>query len=365
MKKEILVSKNVSVKEVLKELDRTAEKTLLVVDQENRLLGTITDGDIRRYLLKGKSLEDDIKGIYCEKPTFVRDGKFTLESVKKIFIKKKINLLPVLDEKNRVVDYIVWDKVFSEEAKLAQTGKIDVPVVVMAGGKGTRLEPFTNILPKPLIPINDKPVIELIIEKFRGQGAKEYYLILNFKGEMIKAYFSSIERDYKVTYVWESDFLGTAGGLKLIEDMNSDIFIVSNCDVIVKADFEEVISLHKKNNAAMTILSSIQHYKLPYGVIKFRNNGVVTDVVEKPEYTTTINTGVYVLNKYVTQFIPERKHFDMPDLIRTLIEHNQKVVTYPVNQNDYIDTGQWEGYRKAVEKLRYAFPATRQEYELQ
>ncbi|MCK5504355.1 MAG: NTP transferase domain-containing protein, partial [Thermodesulfovibrionia bacterium] len=230
--------------------------------------------------------------------------------------------------------------------------KIKVPVIVMAGGKGTRLEPFTKILPKPLIPVNDKPILELIIEEFRRQGGKKYYLILNSKGEMIKAYFNGIQKDYELKYVWESDFLGTAGGLRLLKKLESDIFIVTNCDVIVKADYQQVIKLHKKQNASMTILSSIQHHKIPYGVISFREKGSVTDIHEKPEYTLTINTGIYVLNKDILKLIPRNEYFDMTDLIKTLIDNDKKVITYPVNENDYIDIGQWEEYKKAVEKLK-------------
>jgi NDP-sugar pyrophosphorylase family protein len=258
----------------------------------------------------------------------------------------------VLDDGEKVVDYIIWDEVFAEQKRPPKNGKIKVPVIVMAGGKGTRLEPFTKILPKPLIPVNDKPILELIIEEFRRQGGKKYYLILNSKGEMIKAYFNGIQKDYELKYVLESDFLGTAGGLRLLNKLDSDIFIVSNCDVIVKADYQQVIKLHKKQNASMTILSSIQHHKIPYGVINFREKGSVTDIHEKPEYTVTINTGIYVLNKDILKLIPRNEYFDMTDLIKALIDNDKKVITYPVNENDYIDIGQWEEYKKAVEKLK-------------
>ena len=351
-KKNIFIAETDSIKNVLKKLDKTAEKILLVTDKKNRLIGSISDGDIRRYLLKGKSLEDDIKKVYYKNPTFVRKGEFSMDFVKKIFIKKKIDLIPVLDNEDRVDDYIVWNQVFSDQVKPQKNGKIKVPVVIMAGGRGTRMEPFTKILPKPLIPVNDKPVIELIIEEFTRQGGKKFYLILNSKGEMIEAYFNGVRKKYEVKYVWESDFLGTAGGLKLLKKMESDEFIVSNCDVIVKADFKQVITLHKKNNAAMTVLSSIQHHKIPYGVINFGGKGIVTDIIEKPEYTMTINTGVYVLSREALKFIPKNKYFDMTDLIKCLIENNKKVATYPVNENDYIDVGQWEEYKQAVEKLQ-------------
>lgn len=352
LKKNIYIAETESVKEVLKKLDKTAEKVLLVTDSENRLLGTISDGDIRRYLLSGKSLEDNIQKVYYKNPTFAREGEYSMDDIKKIFLKKKIDLIPVLDEEDRIVDYIVWNQLFSDHVKPNKNGKIKVPVVIMAGGLGTRLEPFTKILPKPLIPVNDKPIIEHIIDEFKRQGGEKYHLILNSKKEMIKAYLNGIEKDYDLKYVCEKEFLGTAGGLRLLKRLGSDIFIVSNCDVIVKADFNQVISLHKKHNAIMTVLSSIQHHKIPYGVINFGGKGIVTDIIEKPEYTMTINTGVYVLNREALKFIPKDKYFDMTDLIRVLIDSKKKVATYPVNENDYIDIGQWDEYKKAVEKLQ-------------
>jgi len=224
-------------------------------------------------------------------------------------------------------------------------------VVIMAGGKGTRLNPFSKIFPKPLIPIGEKPVIEIIIDEFRKQGISEYFLTLNYKGKMVEAYFDNTEKDYKVEYIWEDDFLGTAGSLRLLEGKIGDTFIVSNCDVMVKADFGEVLNLHKEQNASLTILSSIQYYEIPYGITKFKKGGEVTDIIEKPEYAFTINTGVYILNRESLQFIPPKSHFNMTDLIKTLIKDNRKVSTYLVNENDYIDIGQWEDYKKAVDRL--------------
>ena len=216
LEKDIVISEVETIKDVLKKLEKTAERVLLVTDRQKRLLGTLTDGDIRRYLLKGKSLEDDIKDCYFKKPTFVRLGEFSLDSVRNIFLKLKIDLIPILDVDDTVIDYIVWNQAFEDKIKPQKNGKIKVPVVIMAGGKGTRLEPFTKILPKPLIPVNDKPIIELIIDEFRRQGGKQYYLILNFKSEMIEAYFSGVEKDYDVKYLRENSFMGTAGGLKIL-----------------------------------------------------------------------------------------------------------------------------------------------------
>lgn len=352
LKKDILILKTESIIDALKKLNKSGEKTLLVIDNKKRLLGTITDGDIRRYILSGKSLENDIGEVYNKKPIYIKKKDYSKKLAKKILIEKKIELLPIIDENNKVIDFTTWKQLFSDiETSSSMKSEIKIPVVIMAGGKGTRLEPFTKILPKPLIPLGDKPVIEIIIDEFKKHGIYEYYLTLNYKGEIIESYFNNIRKDYEIKYIKEEDFSGTAGSLKLIEEEITDIFIVSNCDVIVKANFEEVVNFHKNQNTSVTILSAIQHFKIPYGVTNFKEGGEVVDIVEKPEYTFTINTGVYVVNKNALQFIPEKSYFNMTDLIKSLIKNKKKVITYPVNENDYIDIGQWEEYKKAIEKL--------------
>lgn len=351
-KKDIFINRTASVKDALKKLDKTAEKILLVVDRDKRLLGTITDGDVRRYILSGKDLGSDIKEVYNKKPIYIKKRDFSQELARQTIIKYRIALLPVLDEDGNIVDFITRDQLlFEGKIEPLKVNRIDIPVVIMAGGKGGRLDPFTKILPKPLIPVGDKPIIELIIEEFKNQGVQEYYVTLNHKSEMIEAYFDGIEKDYRINYIRESAFSGTAGSLKLLQERLSDIFIVSNCDVIVKADFEDVINFHKEQKALLTILSPILHYKIPYGVVKFKKGGKVGTIFEKPEYTFTINAGVYVLSREVLQFMPKKSCFDMTDLIKILIKRNKKVVIYPVNERDYIDVGQWDKYHKAVNSL--------------
>ncbi|MFH1478595.1 MAG: sugar phosphate nucleotidyltransferase [Candidatus Omnitrophota bacterium] len=350
--KDVLIYQSKSIKDALKSLNEGGKKVLLVIDDQNRLLGTITDGDIRRYILTGKSLENNISEVYNRKPNYIKKENYSIDLVRKIFIRDRIDLLPILDEGNKVVDFVTWNEVFFEDkTKITNNGKINIPVVIMAGGKGSRLDPFTKVLPKPLIPIGDKPIIEIIIEEFKQQGANEYFITLNHKSEIIKSYFNGIERDYEIKYLVEKEFLGTAGSLKLLENKIGDLFIVSNCDVIVKADFEDVVSFHKEQRSVMTILSPIQHYKIPYGIVKFKEGGEVESILEKPEYTFTVNAGVYILNKESLQFIPKDSYFDMTDLVKKLIENNKKVMMYPINGRDYVDIGQWEEYKKVFNKL--------------
>ena len=351
--KDIQIYATEPIKDALKRLDKTAKKVLLVIDDKDKLLGTMTDGDVRRYILSGKSLENDIREVYNKKPICIKKEDFSVELAKEMLIKSKVGLIPILEKGGKVLDFVTWDQILSSDnIGLPEPNKINIPVVIVAGGKGSRLEPFTSVLPKALIPIGDKPVIEIIIDEFKKQGVSEYYLTLNHKSGMIEAYFNSIEKDYKISYVKENAFLGTAGSLKLLEGKIDDLFIVSNCDVLVRADFDEVLNYHKERGAILTILSSIQHHKIPYGVIKFKEGGIVLNVVEKPEYTFTINTGIYILSNECLRFIPENSPFDMTDLIESLIKNNRKVAMYPVNESDYVDIGQWEEYRKSVDKLQ-------------
>lgn len=352
MEKDLLIKENITIKDALKKLDTTAEKVLLVVDNNKRLLGTLTDGDIRRFILKGNGLEELVLKAYHKNSICVNET-YNLEDIKEIMINNKIDLIPVVDKSSVVVNYLSWEKVFLNSGIKRDTleNKIDIPVVIMAGGKGTRLEPYTKILPKPLIPIGDKTILERIISEFLIFGINNFYLTLNYKGQMIEAYFNSIEKAYNINFFYENDFFGTAGSLKLINDIVKDDFIVSNCDIIVKANYNDVYKLHKSNNSYITILTSIQHYKIPYGIVEYKSGGEVYSIKEKPEYSFNINTGVYLLNKKALKYIPGNKSFHMTDLINELIKNNLKVIIYPVNESDYLDIGQWEEYKKNIELL--------------
>jgi len=348
----IFIDDGCSLKDALRLLDQTSEKVLLIVADEKKLMGTISDGDIRRALLAGKDLSSTVDGVYNKKPISMSVDEYTFDSAKQLLLKNRITLLPILED-GKVINYVTWDKLFSGSLPADESvPMLDVPVIIMAGGKGTRLEPFTKILPKPLIPVNEKPIIEMIINEFQSSGVKDFSVIVNYKGEMIQAYFGYVDKDYNLDFVWEKNFCGTAGGLTLIKDKVKDTFIVSNCDVIVKAKYDEVVAHHKAEKASMTILSSIQHYKIPYGVVDFKEGGEVMEIKEKPEFSFTINTGVYVIEKSALDYIPENENYDMPTLIKELIRDGKKVLTYPVNENEYVDIGQWDEYRQAVSKLQ-------------
>jgi dTDP-glucose pyrophosphorylase len=349
--KNLFIAPNSTIKEALKKFNEIGEKVLIVVDENNHLLGTITDGDIRRYILNTGTIDGTVENVYNKNPKFIysNDSK---EKAKQIMLENKIEILPIIDNQRRVISYIVWTDLFENRLEHYEpTEKIDIPVVIMAGGKGTRLDPFTRVLPKPLLPVKDKTIVEYIIDSFKKFGYYKFILILNYKGKLIESYFNTVEKDYSIEFLWEDDFYGTAGALSLLKDINSENFFVSNCDILLKVNYLDVLKTHVESKVDFTTITSIKHYKVPYGVVETGENNFVKKIHEKPEMTFQINTGVYLINKSILYYIPEKKYLDMPNLIQMLIENNHKVLAYPINESDYLDTGQWDEYKKTLKIL--------------
>jgi dTDP-glucose pyrophosphorylase len=346
-----LILRTVNLKEAMKKLDVSGRKILFVINEDDTLYGSLTDGDIRRWILSGDSLEHKIEDV-CHKNPHTADTSYHISDIKHLMIKENIYAVPILTNNRKVHSILFWDEVFSDSESGPLLRSIEIPVVIMAGGKGTRMEPFTKVLPKPLIPIGDKTILEYIIDEFRKFSVRQFFLTLNFKGAMIKSYFNSDARPYTIEYLWEKDFYGTAGSLSLLKGLIHSDFIVSNCDNIVKADYFDVLNHHRTHDSYVTILSSIQHHKIPYGIVSFKDGGVVTEIIEKPEYSFSINTGIYILSEKALDYIPENKVFHMTNLIEDLMKHHKKVLTYPVNEKDFIDIGEWDEYRKTVDLLR-------------
>jgi len=346
----ILIFKTSTVKDALKQLDKTAEKILFVVDEGNLLIGSLTDGDIRRWILQDGMLNEEVEKV-CFKGTYYVFVEYDIDKVKEEIVKRKIVYVPVVDEKNEIVEFLVWDKLFDGKLKRKTKEKIDAEVVIMAGGKGTRLDPFTKILPKPLIPIGEKTILEIIIEKFTEYGLIDFYLSVNHKAKIIKSYFEEIQPNYTIKYLYEEKPLGTVGALKQLDGKIKKEIILTNCDIIIEADFADLLRHHKMQNNDITLVVSIKHYNIPYGICEIENGGSLVKIKEKPEYDFLVNTGMYVLNPEVLHHIPESEFFHITHLIEK-IKHTHKVGIYPISENSWIDTGEWVEYKKAVEKLK-------------
>ena len=215
--KDITVQPDSAIRQAMKQLSQVGERCLVVTDGKNRLLGTLSDGDLRKAILKGAIFEDSISSVFQQKPTTLTAAGYTLEEAKKLFVRNKFDLIPIVDENGTLVDVLFLNSVLYNADK-KKTGELHVPpVVIMAGGRGTRMEPFTKVLPKPLVPIHEKPVIEHIIERFTEVGCSEFHLMVNYKGRILKAYFEELQSDYQVEFVEEQKPLGTAGSLRFLE----------------------------------------------------------------------------------------------------------------------------------------------------
>lgn len=338
-----------SIRDSIKKLDSAGIGFISVTDESNKILGIVTDGDFRRAVLSGVSLDDPIVSIANRKFIFLKEG-YSKEEMESIFLNNDIAHVPVVN--NGELQEIVLRKNIPFIKKNKKEEKaLNVPVVIMAGGIGTRLKPFTHIMPKPLIPIGNKPLIELIIERFLNSGASEFYLMLNYKANMIKAYFEERPITRNLHYLTEEFPMGTAGSLKKLKEIILSTFIVSNCDIIIKTDYRKIVEFHKQGNYDLTLVACMQHFKIPYGICSIEEGGCLKAISEKPEFDYLVNTGMYVLEPAILDLIPDNTFFHITQLIDELKKNNRRVGVYPVYENSWIDVGQWEEYRKAIKYL--------------
>lgn len=348
-KQQFLIPENYSVKQAMSRISEIGQKGLFVIDKNGRLAGSLSDGDIRKWILAGGELNKPVIEM-CNKKPHVVESNYSLAKVKDLILKLLIDTVPVVNEKREVIKVLTWEDVFSEKDG-RKKDPLGAQVVIMAGGKGTRLDPFTRILPKPLIPIGEKPIIEVIMDKFGEYGVKEFFISINHKSRMIRSYFEEANHAYRISYIEEKKPLGTAGSLKLLGNKVKGPVLVTNCDTLIEADCAEIVKFHKANAHDMTLIVSCKHYTIPFGVCEIENGGALKRINEKPEYDLLVNTGMYLINKNVLSLIPANRYFNINDLTTKAIKQGLKLGVFPVSEKDWIDIGQWDEYRKAIERM--------------
>ena len=348
----LLVSPDTNIKQAMQLLNKTAERILMVVDSEYVLLGTVSDGDIRRSLVNDGEfctpVSEVMQSNFASIQAFAADRE---KAAKRMMLQKGINHIPVLDRSGVIVDILTWtDFLNEEEADKAPCNLRDNMVVIMAGGKGTRLYPFTQVLPKPLIPVGEQTIIDFIMERFFKFGFHRFLYTLNFKKEFIKLYLSenNYPSQYDIQWIEETEFLGTAGGLSLLKPHLTDSFFVTNCDSIMEVDFDEILAWHLEQNATITIVGCHAEINVPFGVLDTKN-GLLTKMNEKPTYDFIVNTGVYVIEPEALDYLKPGEPMDMNVLI-TAVQREKKVTVFPVYER-WSDIGQWKEYWKSIKKL--------------
>lgn len=341
--KEFLVDEESTMLEAMGLLDKVAMK-ILFVEGPSGLSATITDGDIRRWILKKGNLDAKVKDIANYKPIYIFENERS--KAKEKMLKCGIEAIPVVDKNKRIVTIL-----FINEKEITNRKAIDVPVVIMAGGLGSRLYPYTKILPKPLIPIGDLPIAEHIIHRFRGAGCHNFYIILNHKKNMIKAYFNELNKDYSLTYIDEDRPLGTGGGLSLLKGEVKDTFILSNCDILIEEDYEKMYSFHKAEKNLITMVCSLKKIKIPYGVIEINQDGKIESMKEKPELSFFTNTGMYIVEPKVIDEMEDNTSTGFPDVIEKYKHAGEKIGVYPISEYAWMDMGQLEEMEEMRKRL--------------
>lgn len=327
-----LINEDKTILEAMKQLDLVAKKVLFVIS-DGHFVASLTDGDIRRWILKKGNLNEQIKRIANYEPKFLKiDEKHKAREYMKLH---SIEALPILSKNDEILSVVFWD-----DTEVNIKGRLNIPVVIMAGGLGTRLYPYTKILPKPLIPVGEIPIIEHIINRFHQQGVSEFHLIVNHKKNMIKAYMNEVEKEYSVSYVDENQPLGTGGGLSLLKGQINQPFILSNCDILIDEDYEKIYQHHMSEGNFITMICSLKNLKIPYGVVEISEDGGIEEMREKPEISFFTNTGMYVVNSEVIEGLDFNKKIDFPDIIERYKNQGAKVGVYPISENSWLDMGQ-------------------------
>lgn len=346
--KKYIATEDITLVDAMQKIEKNSVGILFIVDDGGHLTGSLSDGDIRRRIIRTGSLNGTIKDAVHRDVTAL-----AVEEINRyldIMREKRIHSIPVTDADGRVID-IRFTKKGAGEPEYHEHTLESIPVIIMAGGMGTRLHPFTKILPKPLIPIGDIPILERIIVRFQNNGAREFYITVNYKKEMIKAYFAEQNLDISLTYVEENVPLGTAGGIRLIDRQFDTPVIVTNCDILVEADYEKLMSFHRLSGNEVTIVSALRNTSIPYGVIHAKENGVITSMEEKPVISHFINTGMYVVNPNCIGMIPKNTFFHMTDLSDLVMKAGMQVGMYPIGENAYLDMGEFEEMKKMEERI--------------
>jgi dTDP-glucose pyrophosphorylase len=340
---DFLIEENSSMLDAMKELDKVAKKVLFVV-RFNRFVGSITDGDIRRWILKKGNLDASVKDIANYDPKFIFEKD--RQSAKEFMKTHSIEALPILNEEKDIVSVVLWN-----DEEIEREKKLDLPVVIMAGGLGTRLYPYTKILPKPLIPIGEIPIVEHIINRFNKYGSDQFHLIVNHKKNMIKAYFNEINKGYQVGYVDEDRPLGTGGGLSLLKGKINSTFILTNCDILIEEDYEKIYNYHKNERNLITMVCSLKNVKIPYGVIEINESGEIDEMREKPEFSFFTNTGMYIVEPRVIEELQDNQTIGFPDIIEKYKEMGKKIGVFPISENSWLDMGQLDEMEKMRRRL--------------
>ena len=343
------VEKEQTLMSALRLMDEIQRRLLLVMDQ-GRYFGVISSGDIQRAIIANKSVDTAVLDVLRSDIT-VASPEDSFESIKAMMLEVRAEFMPVIDVNGQLIMVHFWEDVFS--ACKPEKEQFDIPVVIMAGGKGTRLKPFSNILPKPLFPLGEKTILEGIIDRFGENGCNRFFLSVNYKADFIRSYIDQIEeKSFKMEFFQESKPLGTAGSLSLLKGKITESFFVSNCDIIIDADYSEILNYHLSSKNEITVVAALKNINIPYGTVVSGDEGQLVDFKEKPDFSYLINSGMYLLQADLLEDIPNDTFFHITDLIKKVRLREGRVGVFPVSEGCWFDIGQWDEYKRTLALLQ-------------
>lgn len=333
---------SMTVLEAMQRIDENASGILVIVDSNGVLLGCLTDGDIRRYLLAGGKLEDNVGLSINRNPKYAH----SIEEATRLFHKRHYIAIPVVDEDKHILSVYLG----GGEIEIPQIS-LNIPVVINAGGKGTRLDPYTRVLPKPLIPVGELPIIEHIMQRFQGYGCNQFHVIVNYKKQIMKGYFAENEDKYDISWYDEEKPLGTGGGLTLLRGKLQETFFFTNCDNLLLSNYDSIIRFHKEHKNAITMICAYKNIQIPYGVVEMGIDGAIKKMEEKPKLSFLTNTGIYVVEPEVLDDMEDGVAIGFPDVVELQKSKGRNVAIYPVSENDWMDMGELPELEKMRNRL--------------
>ncbi len=343
---DFVTSEDITLKEAMALINGNGTGNLFIL-REGKLYAAISDGDIRRAVISGADLTDKAEPYANHSPLYLHLQDKT--EADRIMRERKVTAIPIVDDDKRIIDIR-----FILKGSAVKSGTVSVPVAIMAGGKGTRLKPYTDILPKPLIPIGDKTITEHIIDKFATIGCERFYMVVNYKKDFIKAYFTDKAEDNTgcaPVFVEETDFLGTGGGISLLKGHINTTFFLTNCDILIETDYAEALRKHKEMGNVITMICANKKMTIPYGTVIVDDDGYVKELKEKPTFEMQTNTGFYIIEPQFFDIIPENTKIDITDLIEICMKKGLKVGTFLIDDDDWMDMGQLEEMERMKEKM--------------
>jgi dTDP-glucose pyrophosphorylase len=342
---DLFIDKNESLISALKQMDKIQRKLLIVLNK-GKFYSLLSIGDIQRNIISTNNLTLKIQKALRPEVKVAHEGDDIL-SIKEHMRKNRNEFMPILKTNGEIKNVIFWEDIFDE--KIAHfNNKFNIPVIIMAGGLGARLKPLTSVLPKPLLPIGEKTMMEEIFDRFANYGCNDFYVSVNYKAELIRYYVNELGLPFNIAFFTENSPLGTAGGLSLLKGKVNDTFFVTNCDILIEQDYSEILDYHRENRNEITVVAALKHFPIAYGTIETGENGKLIELIEKPELTFKINSGMYILEPHLIDEIPENECFHITDLIDRVIKKKGKVGVFPVSEKSWKDIGTWAEYLKII-----------------